>query len=137
LRVSGLDKECDTGMITEKIVILKTKNQVVRWIPNNPDEKLEDIIKRMMRSFNIHPGDLISIVVDNTQIVFVYWEYEYKSILANDTLIADIKAGKVFFGYEIVKIIDLREIGKSQNTKPKITGILKKPSQFREDYGVF
>ena len=126
MRVSGLDKECDTGMMTEKIVILKTKNQVVRWVPNNPDEKLEDIIKRMMRSFNIHPGDLISIVVDDTQIVFVYWEYEYKTIIANDTLIDDIKAGKVFFGYEIVKIIELREIGKSQNPKPENHGNTEK-----------
>jgi hypothetical protein len=112
LRVSGLDKECETGMMTEKIVILKTKKPVVRWIPTNPDEKLEDTIKRMMRSFNIHQGDLISIVVDDTQIVFVYWEYEYKTIIANDTLIDDIKAGKVFFGFEIVKVIELRHTEK-------------------------
>jgi len=90
-----------------KVVILKRKFPCVIYKTENKDIN-EDTIKEILVQHNKSINDVIDIIKDGTQIVIPYWQYEYISIIASDLQIEEIKNGKAYAGWKILKIIDIK-----------------------------
>jgi hypothetical protein len=92
----------------QKIVILKRRfpSVIYETVKGNVDEQ---VAKEVLTRHNKNIKDVYAIIQDGTQIVIGYWQYEYTSIFADDAVIQDIKDGKAYSGWQILRVIELNK----------------------------
>jgi hypothetical protein len=71
----------------------------------SPDDKEEfkEVVSEALKTMKIHPADVVMIATYGTQLVIVYYRYEFTPMKCSSQIVSEIKDGKIYTGYEIIK----------------------------------